>query len=182
MLRTLAKWSKQLRPFLPQRGEWSAHQFDTCPLPKRTGAAADRYGTPEEREALLPRRANGMAAKLRRGYTCRGRSGRSPLCTRRFSAGPATGPATASAACWAAPLAYSHSCVPRFAAARVTFPFEAAACLARSRAARRGACSKTRRAIQTRRRSCAVATSDCVLILRSDRRTPWLQPHSFEVR
>ena len=57
---------------LPQRGEWSAHQFDTCPLPKRTGAAADRYGTPEEREALLPRRANGSIANLRgqgpRGY------------------------------------------------------------------------------------------------------------------
>ena len=58
----------------------------------------------EESCATHPGRPNAIAAKLRRGYTCRGRSGRSPLCTRRFSAGPATGPATASAACWAAPL------------------------------------------------------------------------------
>jgi hypothetical protein len=52
---------------------------------------------------VILRQPNGHAAKLRRGYPCRGRSGRSPLCTRRLSAGPANGPATASAACWTPP-------------------------------------------------------------------------------
>ena len=70
------------------------------------------------------------------------------------------------------PRSPSHSCVPCFAATRGEFASEAAACLARSRAARRGTKTTTRRAIQTRRRSSAGATSDDKLLSRSGRRTP----------
>jgi len=44
---------------------------------------------------------NATVVKLRRGPACRGRCRRSRQCTRRFSAGLANGPATASTASWA---------------------------------------------------------------------------------